>query len=280
MLRTIDFIRSSTPSSDGDGVALLRNAWFNGDLDPFLMLDEIKANPEDSIGAFPVHPHRGIQTLSYFIHGGMAHQDSMGNASQVSAGGIQWMHSGRGIEHAENPFIDQQGLWGFQFWLNVPHVEKFIAPQYLDRKDIQMPWQDYSTFQVKPVAGSSGLEVDNQIYSVKSDFNRLSGQASVIDLQWQSTQTIYIPSEQATLAIYVIAGDIEINELEVVNTGKLVKFSKTGSRVCLAGNNKSRALIFQGQPIGESIVHQGPFVMTSEQEIRQTIQDYRNGTLI
>ncbi|BBP47045.1 putative quercetin 2,3-dioxygenase [Thiosulfatimonas sediminis] len=275
MHREIEFIRQAQPAMDGDGVALKRNALFNGELDPFLMLDELKASPDDDVGAFPVHPHRGIQTFSYMIHGGMAHRDSMGNASQVSAGGLQWMHTARGIEHAEKPFIDAHGLWGFQFWLNVPHAEKFAEPSYQDVAAAELVWQEVDGVAIKVLAGA--LNVNQQL--LKSSFNRLSHAATVADLVWQQEACLNIQAVEKSLALFVLTGHVQINQRASAKAGQLVKFAQ-GEEVLLQGRAESRILLFKGEPIGEPIVHRGPFVMTTDAEMRQTLQDYREGRLI
>lgn len=275
MLREIEYIRQAQPAMDGDGVALQRNALFDGSLDPFLMLDELHADPSDQVGAFPVHPHRGIQTFSYMIHGGMAHKDSMGNASQISAGGLQWMHTARGIEHAEKPFVDDNGLWGFQFWLNVPHAEKFIEPTYQDVAADELTWQDVAGAQIKVLAGE--LRVNQQ--NLASAFNRLSNAATVADINWQAESELMIEAPDSTLAIFVLSGEVTINQKTFASSGKLVKFA-SGDEIQLQGTAETRLLLFKGEPIGEPIVHKGPFVMTTEEEMRQTLQDYREGRLI
>ena len=275
MLREIESIHSARPAHDGDGVALMRNDLFDGRLDPFLMLDQIEAKPNDSVGAFPVHPHRGIQTLSYIIHGGMAHKDSMGNASQIASGGIQWMHTGRGIEHSEIPLLDEQGLLGFQFWLNVTREEKFQAPHYQDMSAEQLTTMALSHAKIKLIAGDWQINQSQQ----HSSFNRLSGQAGVLDIAWSDEEPIEIYENATTLAGYVYGGTIQVNSNTQLQAGQLVQFSK-GERVQLNGIKNSGLLIFKGEPIGETIVHRGPFVMTSATEIEQTIQAYRNGTLV
>lgn len=275
MLREMEFVRQAQAAMDGDGVALQRNAMFDGEFDPFLMLDELKADPDDQVGAFPVHPHRGIQTFSYMIHGGMAHQDSMGNASQVSAGGLQWMHTARGIEHAEKPFIDEHGLWGFQFWLNVPHAEKFVEPSYQDVAAEALEWHEVDGVMIKLLAGE--LQVDQQ--RLESGFNRLSNAASVADLDWQQEREITVKAQDTTLGIFVLTGRVQVNQKTDAKAGQLLKFS-AGDELQLQGSAETRLLLFKGEPIGEPIVHRGPFVMTTEEEMRQTLQDYREGRLI
>ncbi|MBN2646225.1 MAG: pirin family protein [Thiotrichales bacterium] len=279
MYRPIQQLSQAQPATDGDGVALFRNALFNGRLDPFLMLDEIKAAPEDSVGAFPIHPHRGIQTLSYLINGAMGHRDSMGNASTVRAGGLQWMHTGQGIEHGEIPQVDDQGLWGFQFWLNVPRAEKYQAPRYQDVSAEHLPWCPLCTDKVllKVVAGT--VQLNQQAYD--SVFRELSGTAALADVIWQDAESLEWHSSHSSAALYVLSGQVQLNEQTTVKPGQLVQLSNQNDLPLLIdGQSGSRVLIFSGEPIGEPIVHRGPFVMTTQQEIDQTLQAYRQGTLV
>lgn len=132
MNRHIIHTYQASPTLDGEGVALKRLTFFNGVIDPFLMIDELKADSNETLKGFPPHPHRGIQTLTYLIHGGMWHKDSLGNQGHITAGQMQWMDSGQGIVHAEQPHSDKNGLWGYQFWLNLSHAQKFVPPRYLD----------------------------------------------------------------------------------------------------------------------------------------------------
>lgn len=279
MLRKIRQVTLARPAMDGEGVALQRNALFDGRLDPFLMLDELKASPQDDVGAFPVHPHRGIQTLSYLIDGGMAHKDSMGNASEVLSGGLQWMHTGQGIEHAEIPKVDANGLWGFQFWLNVPREEKYQAPQYQDMDASHLPWHSLDDLAFKVVAGN--WRFNGQEYG--SDFQKLSGNGALADLKWQGQSKLSVAANEASLALYVIGGKVVVNGDSEIAAGQLVQFASVDSEdgeISLSGDATSRALLFKGEPIGEPIVHRGPFVMTSNQEIEETLQAYRDGTLV
>lgn len=279
MLRIPEKITPAEPTTDGDGVDLKRTRLFDGRLDPFLMLDEIKANPDESPNAFPVHPHRGIQTLTYLIHGKMAHQDSMGNQSEILAGSLQWMHTGKGIEHSEKPSVDAQGLWGFQFWLNVPREEKFQPPQYQDISSKDILQMNLDGVEVKLLAGC--LRLNDQPY--RSTFQKLSGKASLVDLNWQYRQLVKIETDAANAGMFVIANEVFVvkpsGDFQKIPAGQFVSFS-SGNQVQLHADDGARVLFFAGEPIAEPIVHQGPFVMTSEAEIRETIQAYREGTLV
>ncbi len=279
MLREPKFISDAMPTVDGDGVDLKRNSFFDGKLDPFLMLDEIKANPDETPNAFPVHPHRGIQTLTYLIDGTMSHKDSMGNASLIHAGDLQWMHTGKGIEHSEKPGVDANGLWGFQFWLNVPRQEKFEEPKYLDISADEVLSMDLNGVDAKLLAG--GLTLNGQPYL--SNFRSLAGNANLLDLHWQERQLVDIETQNKSAGMFVISDEVNLvisgGAFEKIPAGKSVSFSQ-GEHIQIHAESGARILFFSGEPIDEPIVHQGPFVMTTEQEIRDTIQAYREGTLV
>jgi len=274
MLREIKTMTLAQPAMDGDGVALHRNDLFTGRLDPFLMLDEMKSDPSEKPNGFPVHPHRGIQTLSYMIHGSMQHKDSMGNASQINRDSLQWMHTGKGILHSETPIVDQDGLWGFQFWLNVPRDEKYQSPQYEDFTHTGEI--DLGQATLKVLAGEWSV---NQAQH-GSAFHRLAGNAGLADIEWQSQQTVQIQADEPTLAIFVISGSVQVNGKDWVKQHQLVEFNKQSGEIELTAiESGSRVLVFKGQPINEPIYHRGPFVMTNEAEMAETLEAYRNGTL-
>lgn len=276
MNREIKAVSKAFPTMDGDGVALQRNDLFDGRLDPFLMLDEFKASPSDALNGFPVHPHRGIQTLSYMIHGAIQHKDSLGTQSEVKAGGLQWMHTGQGILHDERPSVDENGLWGFQFWLNVPREEKYQPPQYQDTPAEQTLITQRDNICLRVLAGN--WQFDGQHY--QAPFQQLSGEGALADLTWQQNQSITLHSSSTTLAIFVLTGTLEVDAKRRFQPGELVQFSH-GDQVTLNGILKdTRILIFKGEPIGEPIFHRGPFVMTNAEEMRETIEAFHNGTLV
>ena len=129
-------------TSDGAGVNLTRiiGSPDLNMLDPFLLLDEFGSNnPDDYIGGFPPHPHRGFETITYMINGNFSHKDSAGNEGFLTDGGVQWMTAGRGVVHSEMPEQKEGLVRGFQLWLNLPKEKKMIEPSYYDIQANQIP---------------------------------------------------------------------------------------------------------------------------------------------
>jgi redox-sensitive bicupin YhaK (pirin superfamily) len=109
-------------------------------LDPFLLFDHFGSkNPEDYVKGFPMHPHRGIETVTYMINGQVNHTDSMGNSGTIGSGDIQWMTAGGGIMHEEMPQPSQEEMVGFQLWVNLPARLKMTTPRYQDVSSNQIP---------------------------------------------------------------------------------------------------------------------------------------------
>ena len=135
MARSIARIITGTPASDGAGVRLKRilGSPELDNLDPFLLLDEFKNdNPDDYIGGFPPHPHRGFETVTYMLRGKLRHEDSVGNSGLLADGAVQWMTAGRGIIHSEMPEQTDGLLWGYQLWINLPARLKMTPARYQD----------------------------------------------------------------------------------------------------------------------------------------------------
>ena len=156
--RKIKKVWKSKPTLEGAGVHLKRSFGFHEvpELDPFLLLDDFHSdNPKDYLPGFPWHPHRGIETITYVLHGKVEHGDSMGNKGTISSGDVQWMTAGSGIIHKEMPKGSKDGLmWGFQLWANLPRSQKMMDPRYRDVKSNQIPEValDYGT-KVKIICG-------------------------------------------------------------------------------------------------------------------------------
>src|ERR671919_291429 len=118
---------------EGAGVKLKRSFPANrlNYLDPFLLLDHFGSPyADDYVAGFPMHPHRGIETVTYVLKGAVQHRDSIGNEGMITVGDVQWMTSGRGIMHEEMPQVRPEGMDGFQLWVNLPAKQKMIAPRY------------------------------------------------------------------------------------------------------------------------------------------------------
>ncbi|KXI30638.1 pirin family protein [Paraglaciecola hydrolytica] len=260
------------PTQDGAGVTLTRIIGQPGlpRLDPFLMLDEFGSDkPQDYLAGFPEHPHRGFQTVTYMVAGKMEHRDSVGNTGLIETGGIQWMNAGKGIIHSEMPKQTEGLMRGFQLWVNLPSHEKMSEPNY----------QDIKAEQVPVVTDISGLEVKVLV----GEFNGVTGPVTAqavkpvfLDCYFSQTESLSLPCDSAhVFFVYCYEGELTFGS-QSLNKGELAVLEPT-TRINLQGNPQSRCIIVGGHPINEPIVQYGPFVMNTEQEIRQAYEDYRQG---
>lgn len=264
------------PTQDGDGVKIFRIAGrqFNDDLDPFLLVDELRSDDsKDYIGGFPPHPHRGFETLTYMKDGLVRHRDHMGNEGVIGPGDLQWMTAGRGVIHSEMP-EQQDGLFhGFQLWLNLPAAEKMKPAAYRDIRSGDTPGLTSSRgVQVTSIAGS--VEIENQ--TLNGPIQGLSTQPLYLDLDMPADSGIELNvPEDIRLLFYVYDG--QVNGLESPSLGVL---EDHGNLVAFqSGHGRARLLVFGGKPLREPVVQHGPFVMNTYEEIDQAIQDYQKGVL-
>jgi len=271
------------PSADGAGVKIHRVAGFQSkDFSPFLMIDEIRSeNPDDYIAGFPPHPHRGIETLTYMLSGEFEHQDHLGNRGAIAQGGAQWMRAGRGIIHSEMPSQGEGGMHGFQLWINMAAKDKMSKP---DWRDIQ-PGQvrelslDDNGSLIRLIAGEWQVGGEPQC----APLLEAAAEAAVADVRLAAgaETTLTLPAEHTAL-VYIYRGALQ-TERGTVNRGNLVLFG-TGESLQLrapAGDpgEGTGLLVLHGRPLNEPVVHYGPFVMNTREEIEQTLRDYNNGTL-
>ena len=279
MARQVTALRRARATSDGAGVAIQRVAGF-GDaaLDPLLMIDELRSeHREDFAAGFPPHPHRGMQTLTYMKHGGIAHEDSQGNRGEIRGGGLQWMAAGRGIIHSEMPTQDSAGLHGFQLWVNLPAAEKLAAPRYRDIEGVALPRLAAEgcaatllagSWLVGGAAGTGALE-------------ELTAQAALADLSLAPGATVTVGSEAGeNLVAYLYDGDLTGTGPESVSRGRLLITAGDGDWTLRAGAAGAGLLVLRGRPLREPVVHYGPFVMNTREEIEQALADYRDGTFL
>ncbi len=268
-----DRILTTQPTQDGAGVKIRRITDFTGSLDPFLMLDELKASArEDYIGGFPPHPHRGFETLTYLIHGGLTHEDSMGNRGEVHAGEAQWMSAARGVIHSEMPLLDSDGLHGFQVWVNLPAARKMDAPRYRDVRAGEMTGLRAETMELKAIAGRWETPDSG---SVSGPLPRMGEDAGMADVRLGAGGILDLVLEPAErLLVYVYEGTLANG----LTQGQLAVWTNH-DRIRVEAVEPSSMLLFKGTPLGEPISHHGPFVMNTSAEIEQAVQDYRNGRL-
>lgn len=282
------------PSSDGAGVKIMRNHGFNGNqLDPFLMIDEIRsAQADDYIAGFPPHPHRGFETLTIMRQGSFSHSDSMGNQGTIAEGGAQWMSAGRGVIHSEMPAQQQGAMHGFQLWINLPAKDKLKQPEYRDISAAEIPTWQHAGVNWRQIAGQSELSVHQGAATVVTGAQVLPAEAAVADvtlhnvsLALRTQDTTILRVYQGTLNVTVIddsnASAAEREQQVQVKANQLLLLKGwAGRRITVAaGDADVGFLVLQGEPIAEPMAHYGPFVMNSTAEIEQAIRDYQQGAL-
>lgn len=273
--RQLEQVNKGMPTSDGAGVKLTRLLLpaQQQRLDPFLMLDAFASdNADDYLAGFPDHPHRGFETITYMLQGKMLHHDSAGNSGLLESGGMQWMNAGRGVIHSELPEQEQGLMAGFQLWLNLPASEKMSTPWYRDIPAAAIPeFQTESGVQVKVLAGRS--------HGIDGAQQRPHTEPLYLDLHL-SAGAEFSQTLATTMNAFVVVyqGELEIagSRISATNLGIL---TNQGDGVSLRAQTESRVLLIAGQPLHEAIVQYGPFVMNTEQQIRQAIFDFRSGQL-
>jgi len=276
-MRDVVKVVSGRETSDGAGVSLRRYiASPELDvLDPFLLLDVFRSDdPDDYIAGFPSHPHRGFETVTYLLNGRMRHKDSAGHEGVIKSGGVQWMTAGRGIEHSEMPEQEEGLLYGFQLWVNLPADNKMAKPRYQELEPEQIPTEQRGEGVVVRVIagttinGTTGPVTEIAASPVYMDVSLMQG-AEFIE---------HIPAGH-NIFIYVIKGEINIAGDERVTTvpSESLAVLNDGDEVRIRSQSGSRFLLIAGRPFNEPVARYGPFVMNTEDEIKQAFEDYRSG---
>ncbi len=273
--REIRQLIPSQPTADGDDVKIRRVAGFNNtSFSPFLMMDELKSDQRsDYIGGFPPHPHRGIETLTYMLKGHFQHRDHMNNVGELRSGGAQWMAAGRGVIHSEMPIMQDGELHGFQIWINQPAKDKMKPAQYHDfQPETITEFDTAKTGLVRVIAGELMIAGER----IVGPLTQTGVVATVADWRPHRGATLELALDaDHNMMIYAYQGSVEINQ-RTVTQGEMALLSKGEAAKFTAADN-SGVLLFIGEPINEPVVHYGPFVMNSIEEIEQAIQDYNSG---
>ena len=276
--REVVQVIDAQPTIEGAGVHLRRSLGSRALplLDPFLMLDEFHSSrPEDYAPGFPSHPHRGFETVTYMLDGAVEHRDSLGNHGHLGPGWAQWMTAGHGIIHSEMPVHEPSSLvmWGFQLWINLPAANKMVRPRYQDVAPAHIPEVVVDDAMVRLVAGTVGGTagpVDGIVTTPQMMDIKLGPRGAVRHA---------VPTSHNAF-VYVFDGEAEFGpgrakvaagQLAVLGPGELFTARTTSG---------ARMLSFAGRPIGEPVARYGPFVMNTEDELRQAVDDYRTGRLI
>lgn len=273
--REIRQIIPAQPTSDGDGVKIQRIAGFNNAaFSPFLMVDELKSDKRaDYVGGFPPHPHRGIETLTYMLKGHFEHKDHMGNVGSLRSGGAQWMAAGQGVIHSEMPIMQDGDLHGFQIWINQPARDKMKPAQYHDfQPETITEFRDETIGLLRVLAG----DITANDTALQGPLTKTGVAATIAD--WQAvagSEVVLQTPRQHNVMLYAYKGSIKVDE-RVLMQGEFALLSG-GDLISMLAHDTSGVLVFSGEPINEPVVHYGPFVMNSIQEIEQAINDYNSG---
>jgi len=296
-VRRIKRILRSRPTLEGAGVHLKR-AFGNQQvpmLDPFLLLDDFhSSNPDHYLRGFPWHPHRGIETITYVLHGKVEHGDSMGNKGIIDSGDVQWMTAGSGIIHQEMPKGQKDGLmWGFQLWANLPASHKMMGPRYREIKKDQIPeTQLEGKVKIKIICG--------EINGIKGPVGDIVTGPEYLDITVASKSNFTTPVKRGhTVFAYVIEGkgyfDQERNayayEVEgtnyfdlkrdcVMGPESLIIYDEGDEVAISTEETPVRFLFVSGKPIKEPVAWYGPIVMNTQEELRIAFEEYENGTFL
>lgn len=275
--RKIAKLISPTPVSDGAGVKLNRLiATPTLDyLDPFLLLDHFGSDKKDDyMAGFPEHPHRGIETVTYMLKGKVTHKDTMGNAGTISAGDIQWMTAGGGLMHEEMPIAEEEGLSGFQLWVNLPKKLKMSKPRYQEIKADKIPVYEKDGAKIKVIAGEVG--------DIKGAVSEIYAEPNYLDVTLEANAEFTHPITLGHNAFaYIFNGSADFDESgNFVENPKLVILTDGDFVKIKAGENGARFLLISGKPLNEPVARYGPFVMNTRAELYQAIEDLQNGNFV
>ncbi len=278
-IRAVHEIVEPQPVVEGAGVRLRRSIATRrlGSVDPFLLFDHFGSNdPADYLAGFPMHPHRGIDTVTYVLEGIVHHKDSLGNSGSIGPGDVQWMTAGGGILHEEMPKPKDGKMDGFQLWVNLPARRKMSRPRYRDVPGSTIPEaRREDGVRIRVVAG----EADG----VRGPVSDPDTDPSYLDVSLPAGRELVHPVPRGHAAFaYLFGGEAAFGPGEgtAVRETRLIRFAD-GEAVRARGTSRgARFLLVSGKPLGEPIARYGPFVMNTREEIEQALEDLRRGTFV
>lgn len=273
MNRKIEKKVTGFQTRDGVGVKLVRVLGHDTteEFDPILMLDSFDStNPEDYIAGFPMHPHRGIETVSYVYKGKMQHKDSLGFEDTVVDGEVQWMTAGSGILHEERLPASER-LLGVQLWLNLPADKKMVDPEYHSIKNNQIQEIPFEGGNLRLLAGK---------YKDAEGFQGKYCPLNYYDIELNENSEITIDTDfDDSVMLFTLLSDISVEGEEVAEK-TAAKLGKGDSLTIKSGNKKAKVLFIASKTLNESIAWGGPIVMNTQTELRNAFAELKNGTFI
>jgi redox-sensitive bicupin YhaK (pirin superfamily) len=296
-MRRIHGILKSKATIEGAGVHFKRAFGFYQvpQLDPFLLLDDFhSSNPDDYVKGFPWHPHRGMETITYVLHGEVVHGDSMGNTGVIRLGDVQWMTAGSGIIHQEMPRGEKDGLmWGFQLWANLPAPNKMMEPRYREVKRAQIP-------EITAEGGAKVRIICGEVKGVRGPVSDIVTNPEYLDVRVPAgSKFVHAVKPGHTVFAYVIEGNgyfdqgrdsyaytieganyFDFGRDCLIGPESLIMFDDGDQLMITTTDEAVRFLLVSGEPIREPVAWYGPIVMNTQDELRLAFEEYQNGTFI
>ena len=276
-VRKVKKLVSGYPATDGAGVKLVRVLGRHtiSDFDPFLLLDAFDStNPDDYIKGFPMHPHRGIETVTYLVEGRIEHQDSLGNHGVILGGGCQWMTAGRSILHQEMPKASPRML-GLQLWVNLPRAQKMVPPKYRDITSEMLPKIHEKGASVSVLSGV----YKGQASAMEADYVPVT----FLDVRLEPGATWNAPVNPTdTVFAYLFQGNCRFGgkEADIIEAKQAVLLSLGASVNVVGGDAGAHFVLIAGAPLHEPVAWGGPIVMNADDEIKQAFLELERGDFI
>jgi len=248
-------------------------------VDPFLLFDHFGShNPQDYLAGFPMHPHRGIETVTYVLDGRVTHRDSIGNEGTIGPGDVQWMTAGGGIMHEEMPHPQDGRMEGFQLWVNLPARLKMTRPRYQEIASAQIP-------EIERDDGTRIWIIAGTVDGIQGPVTEIAADPTYLDIAIPPNGSFVHPISRGHASFaYLYRGRglfaKEQGQERPVAHPKLVVFGDGDYVEFSALEQGARLLLVSGMPLGEPVARHGPFVMNTREEIRQALWDLQNGTFV
>ena len=273
MERTVKKAVRGFNTTDGAGVHLVRVLGNStvADFDPILMLDSFDSfNPDDSTAGFPMHPHRGIETISYVVRGTMRHRDSLGSTDDITDGEVQWMTAGSGILH-EELIPPAPRLLGVQLWLNLPAKDKMAPPAYHSVRREDIPEKTFPGGALRVLAGNYGETAGYQSEHLPLDYYD-------IRLEKNAEFRLETPPERAVM-LFTLLGEAEIAG-KTVPEKTAVRLTEGDFVTLRSGESPACVLCMSSRALNEPVCWGGPIVMNTREELDRAFQELRAGSFL
>ena len=280
-VRPVGIVMTPVEAKEAQGVTIHRT--IGSDklilLDPFLLLDHMTADAAagaaQEIG-FPLHPHRGIETLTYVWKGRVHHRDSMGNEDSVGPGGSQWMTAGGGLFHSEMMEVGDEGTHqGLQIWFNLPAAEKMKPPAYRAARPEEVP-------EVTLDGGATVRVVAGTVGGVTGPFEGIAVRPTYLDVRLpEGGASVSLPAPPGYSAFaYVVAGRVAFGDEGKKATEAHLAIFGDGDGVTARndGHDEARFIFVSAKPLGEPVLQYRSLVLSNVDQMKQALDDLENGT--